>query len=346
MSNSEVLRVFCPESIKISIENELITAFTIDKNKYKIIIYGDESECLIVKDSGSLILLIEDECKNREFTNIFPDVDIFVKLCESYAYDCVTALSTCDTYMEYIHHLKRIESTNDNRDILTFEMQSDIKIIFDTQVPIAVILNTEDNKTYRIGKMEMINSFDADPTNFDVSDFEHYDMMKEILKFHYNMFIMVANNWNGENKRGMPMMTSHTYKKSILTLYNDLVYCNILDQITNTSDNSELICIENPATQTCKENDGIPRCLFVIRKLRWESIVAAAKLLPNADINHDYSSGGHGCIISYNIIDLINGCRIFNNLSADVIDFIKLVADDTFISSIVDDIKNGLNTSL
>lgn len=110
----------------------------------------------------------------------------------------------------------------------------------------------------------------------------------------------------------------------------------------NTDDGSELICVQNEATESCEENDGIPRCLVLIRRKRWEKIESIVESLTNTDVEHDHSSGGHGCIIQYNIQGMIEECQIFDSLSPDVIEFIRKIEDDTFISQIREDIINAL----
>jgi hypothetical protein len=113
--------------------------------------------------------------------------------------------------------------------------------------------------------------------------------------------------------------------------------------MSNEDDNSELICVQNYETQRCDENCGIPSCLVLIRKNKWEKIVSDAKSIPKRHryVEQDNSSGAHGCIIGYNIVHMINKCKVYDNLSADVIDFIHKVEDDTFLTTIIEDI-NGI----
>jgi hypothetical protein len=103
----------------------------------------------------------------------------------------------------------------------------------------------------------------------------------------------------------------------------------------NYAEDSILI-VKTPESSRCEDNDGLPECIFIIKKSEWERY---GKILEenkqHTTIEHDFSSGGHGCIIYYDLLKMWKEAEILEqNPSADILQFVKKIENDAYIAEI------------
>lgn len=100
-------------------------------------------------------------------------------------------------------------------------------------------------------------------------------------------------------------------------------------------DNSILI-VKTQESSRCEDNDGLPECIFIIKKSEWERY---GKILEenkeHATIEHDFSSGGHGCIIYYDLLKMWKEAEILEeNPNENVLKFVAKIKNDAYIAEI------------
>jgi len=93
------------------------------------------------------------------------------------------------------------------------------------------------------------------------------------------------------------------------------------NKILGATKKPEIIYLKSPASEeNCEENDGIPECIFRINKKEWLDIGKILNEDPRyyENIEKDYSSGGHGCILRFNLLKMYKDTKKINFIPDDL----------------------------
>lgn len=91
---------------------------------------------------------------------------------------------------------------------------------------------------------------------------------------------------------------------------------------------TKIIYVLNPTTHTCEEGDGIIRGVFKVSLTEWNKIGQIIKTKELSRYEEDFTSGGHGCIIAFNLIKIYNKCIILDDVNPVIFDVFE---DDSLL---------------
>src|SRR5262245_55909726 len=96
----------------------------------------------------------------------------------------------------------------------------------------------------------------------------------------------------------------------------------------------DYLVIQSPSGPNCEYDDGVPACLFLVGQREWATLLRVVKKY-RPIVEHDYSSGGHGCILRCDLWEMMVECRIVEtNPSNEVRGFIKKISDNQFLAMV------------
>jgi len=79
------------------------------------------------------------------------------------------------------------------------------------------------------------------------------------------------------------------------------------------------IYIMNPTTIWCSEcESGIERSIFKVSQKKWKKIGKRLKTCSDCKIEMDFSSGGHGCILFFDLQQIYDDCIVIEKISRSV----------------------------
>lgn len=99
----------------------------------------------------------------------------------------------------------------------------------------------------------------------------------------------------------------------------------------------DLIIVYNPKNKLCEDGDGIDSGYDEVPKVDWERLkrgIQKHKSHFDRIIEHDYSNGGHGCIMEFNLYKLYQGLKIVKKIPKE--------AEDNLRTNLVDELINHL----
>ena len=99
-----------------------------------------------------------------------------------------------------------------------------------------------------------------------------------------------------------------------------------------------MIYVLNPTSKTCEDGDGITRGIFKVSLTEWMNIGHIIKTQNITQYEEDFTNGGHGCIIIFNLIKIYNKCIIM-----DVVDsrIFNVFEDDSLLDILRDATSGG-----
>jgi len=100
------------------------------------------------------------------------------------------------------------------------------------------------------------------------------------------------------------------------------------------------LIIEFPGSGTnCDDNDGFTTEIFIVTEKRWKEIEKSLETLKAKSVNgyteFDYTSGGHGCIITIDFFEAFKECRILEKKAHPaVVKFAKKIQSTRFLGEL------------
>lgn len=209
--------------------------------------------------------------------------------------------------------------------------------------------------SYYVGKISFISRSTSDlktyqrtyaPTDFDVEYYPWYRVAKKLLDT--DIATLFALNEQLGNRWDEPHESLYSSIEKYLDEHvSSIQIHDILDDLKAMSfddHDGDLVCIQNEESTRTDENDGIHKCLALIERKKWQQIVDASKLLTDeeSEVMWELSNGGWGAEVCFNIKKLVNTATIHENLSPDVIAFLRKVHDSYFLATICHEITERL----
>lgn len=301
-------------SISMTIQDGLLLYIDIDIGEYNVCVGGYDGESYIEYRDGTIKHRwnTENMEEYENYTDMFMDYYTIFPHMYMPPYSLYEVLRTSTSYKEFIDRLHSARPIC--RDDVVHHMLN-LSFIEHDGIVKSIIFYTGTGITYSIGEIEYIYYADSDTSVMDrdtiASSMPYYDMI-------YNML----------NK---------PYDESIAHMIVEAIHIGIPVPSTDN-----LICIKSPESNRCDHRHGIPVCISLIREKEWYDIQKACTLYRDklSYIEHDHTSGCHGCAIEYNIVDMVSNCVVITDLTDDVIAFIRQIENRRFIEFVQQHIGN------
>ncbi len=286
----------------------------------------------------------EDTTGRDEFLEAFPDYHIFQPFLDKSPYPFIKILLSKPTYEDFKSQLKDLNPLP-NTDIC-YDVNNSTFVTRDGKI-MSIIFDKYDHEEDReylhaVGEIEYTGSRKRGrPRDVYAPFLTDKDEISKIIPGYEELVNLTTGGYSMDDIPDVRDVRNTKEMQSI-DIHNEiLIRMNIINNTPFNTEEGALVCVKNQESERSSENDGMHICVALIPERKWDSIVSISKSMTDdlSNIQHDYSSGGYGCIIGYDIPKMIEECQVINDLTPDVISFIRSIEDDTFILFVVDQIR-------
>lgn len=101
------------------------------------------------------------------------------------------------------------------------------------------------------------------------------------------------------------------------------------------------IYVMHPASANCEYNDGIGKGIFKVNKSCWLQIGEALEEMDITYYEEDCTNGGHGCLITYNLLKMYKKCKIIR--ADSVPDSVSAIVNYFYSERFLNICQNAIN---
>lgn len=289
------------------------------------------------------------------YMNLLPEYPIFAKFFGHSPLNLLQVLSSISSFEDLVSVLSKIEPQKNN--VECYEIEHDVRMIVQNGFVISILFNTigQDGTTryYAVGSIEYVYTDNNGLWKKGIASLDR-EKTKEMIPEYEKISKFISERHTIENVLLVLEQKKDTYDylngwRILVDIADNIHLASHLEQEQESIDLGDddihpLICIKSPESQRCDDNDGIPVCVALVSEKKWNKMLSLINMFSKSlsCIEEDYSSGGHGCVIAYDIPEMISQCKVISNLSLDTISFIKMIEDRTFIEFIENVLHNEI----